>query len=122
MELIKKIISQPRLYWIYFYGRIVPSNIENDKKYLRKLFKYRLGRELNFDNPQTYNEKLQWMKLYDKNPNYTILVDKHSVREYVEKKCGSDILIPLLGVWEKFEDIKIEDYQSYGKLVGKVSV
>ncbi len=64
---------------------------------------------MNFDNPQTYNEKLQWMKLYNKNPNYTILVDKHSVREYVEKKCGSDILIPLLGVWEKFEDIKIED-------------
>ncbi|MCD1161129.1 ATP-grasp fold amidoligase family protein [Peribacillus frigoritolerans] len=74
-------------------------------KVLKKTFKKRVGYELNLQNPITFNEKLQWLKLYDHNSDYTKMVDKYEVRSYVTKTIGDEYLIPLLGVYEKFEDI-----------------
>jgi len=76
-----------------------------DKIYLNKKFKEVFGRNIDWKNPTTYSEKLQWMKIYDRNPLYTKLVDKYEVREYVAKKIGDKYLIPCLGVWDRFEDI-----------------
>lgn len=76
-----------------------------DKKYLGKKFKVILGYEMNFDDPKTFNEKLQWLKLYDRKAEYTKMVDKYLVREYIKEKIGEKYLIPLLGVWDKPEDI-----------------
>lgn len=79
-----------------------------DEEYLRRRFKAVFGRELNLDNPITLNEKLQWLKLYNQRPEYTTYVDKYEVRAYIKKKIGEKYLIPLLGVWDKAEDIDFE--------------
>ena len=64
-----------------------------------------LGHSLDWDNLQTYTEKMQWEKIYDKNPMKTVLADKYRVREWIENKIGNDYLIPLIGVWDSFDDI-----------------
>ena len=61
---------------------------------------------LNLDNPKTFNEKIQWLKLYDSTPIKTRLSDKYLVRDWVKEKIGEEYLIPIIGVYEKFEDIK----------------
>lgn len=80
----------------------------NPEKYIYKLFYSRMGRELNLSNPQTYSDKLQWMKLYDHNPLYTKLVDKLEVKNYVSVKIGPQYIIPTIGVWDKVCDIDFE--------------
>lgn len=79
-----------------------------DDDYLKRKFKAIMGKELNLENPQTFNEKLQWLKLYDRKPEYTMMVDKYRVREYIAKTIGAEYLIPLLGVWEDPEDIDFD--------------
>ena len=62
----------------------------SDKCFLEILFRSRVGYKLNLKNPTTFNEKLQWIKLYDHNPLYTTMVDKFAVKKYVADKCGKD--------------------------------
>ena len=64
-----------------------------------------MKKKLNLKTPQTFNEKIQWLKLYDRNPEYTKMVDKYEVRKYIAETIGEEYLIPLLGVWDKFDDI-----------------
>jgi len=71
-------------------------------------YESKTNRTINIQNPKTYNEKIQWMKLYEKNPMKTRLADKYAVREWVTEKIGQKYLIPLVGVYEKFEDINFE--------------
>ena len=79
-----------------------------DDIYLKKEFKVRIGNELNLNNPQTFNEKIQWLKLYDRHPEYTMMVDKYAAKQYVASKIGDDYIIPTLGVWTKFDDIDFD--------------
>lgn len=79
-----------------------------DRLYLKWLFRLKMGYKLNLDNPQTFNEKLQWLKLYNRRPEYTKMVDKFAVKEYVAKIIGEEYIIPTLGVWDKFEDIDFD--------------
>ena len=76
---------------------------------LKILFRLKLGYKLNLKNPRTYNEKLQWIKLYDKNPLMPKCCDKYAVREYIEEKGYGSILNNL--IWEGFnpEDIPFDD-------------
>ena len=67
-----------------------------------------MGKKLNLKNPQTLNEKLQWLKLYNRKPEYTMMVDKVEVRKYIAEKLGKEYLIPCLGVWDKVEDIDFD--------------
>lgn len=83
--------------------RIIP-----DKLYLKIAYKLATGHTLNLDNPQTFNEKLQWLKLYDRRPEYITMVDKYRVREYIADTIGEEYLIPLLGVWENANDIDFD--------------
>lgn len=62
----------------------------------------------NLRNPETYNEKLNWLKLHDRNEEYTKLVDKYEVKEYIASIIGEDYIIPTLGVWNHFDDIDFE--------------
>ncbi|WP_278682169.1 ATP-grasp fold amidoligase family protein [Anaerococcus vaginalis] len=80
----------------------------DDKKFIEKMFKATMDYPLNLENPKSFNEKLQWLKLYDRNPLYTKLVDKYKVREYISEKIGEGYLIPLLGVWDDPEDIDFD--------------
>ena len=67
-----------------------------------------MNQKLNLDNPQTFNEKLQWLKLYNRKPEYTMMVDKYKVREYVAEQLGEEYLIPLLGVWDDPDEIDFD--------------
>ena len=81
------------------------KNYIPDKYFIAYLFKKHLGYYLNLDNPKTFNEKLQWLKLYDRNSLYTILVDKFEVKKYISKMIGSDYIVPTIGIWNRFEDV-----------------
>ena len=63
---------------------------------------------LNLDKPQTFNEKLQWMKLNYRKPIFTTLADKYAVKQYISDKIGAQYVIPLLGVWDKPEEIDFD--------------
>lgn len=81
----------------------------DDKKALDCLFKYKIGKNIAWDNPQSFNEKLQWIKLYDRNPLYTVLVDKISSKEYVRNIIGDKYVVPTLGIYKRFDDINFEE-------------
>lgn len=85
------------------------TNWISDELYLKILYKEYIGKDLNLKNPLTFNEKLQWLKLNDRNPLYTVLVDKHAVKQYVEEKIGKEYVIPTIAVWERVEDINISN-------------
>lgn len=76
-----------------------------DEQYLKLRYYATFGKKLNLKNPQTFNEKLQWLKLYDRNPIYSFMVDKYEMKKYVSEKVGKEYVIETLGVWDKFEDI-----------------
>ncbi len=78
------------------------------KMYLKMKYRLTMGKKLDLKNPKTFNEKLQCLKLYDRKPEYTIMVDKYAVKKYVADKIGEEYIIPTLGVWDKFEDIDFE--------------
>ena len=80
-----------------------------DKLYIKMMYQVRTGKKLDLGNPKSFNEKLNWMKLYDRNPKYTEMADKYLAKKIVADKIGEDYTIPLIGKWEKVEDIKISD-------------
>ena len=80
----------------------------SDKQYLTVLYRYSMGREMNWDSPKSFNEKLQWLKIYDRNPEYSTMVDKYAVKKYVADKIGEPFIIPTLGVWKRFEEIDFD--------------
>lgn len=81
-----------------------------DPLWLKIVFRIKMGYKLDLNNPKTFNEKVQWLKLHDRNPLYTTLVDKYEVRKFIAETIGEEYLIPLLGVWDHFDDI------DFGKL------
>lgn len=88
-----------------YYKNLESSPYENE---LKEWFQKKTGKVLNLENPQTFNEKMQWMKLYDSTPIKTKLADKYLVRDYVKEKIGEQYLIPLLGVYDNFDEIDFD--------------
>ena len=106
--LIKLFASIPQSIILSEYVINCISKIKSkiDYKNILKQWYIRItGKYLNLDNPQTYNEKMQWLKIYNALPIKTRLADKYLVRDWVKEKIGEQYLIPLLGVYDKFEDI-----------------
>lgn len=83
-------------------------NFLPDRIFLELVYWLRMGKKLNLKEPKIYNEKLQWLKLYDRNPEYTRLVDKHEVKSFVAERIGEEYIIPTLGVWDNVEDIDFD--------------
>ena len=84
------------------------NSIADPKDYpeiTRRWYKFQTGKELNLDNPRSFNDKIQWMKLFDDAEYKTILADKYKVREWVSSRIGEEYLVKLLGVWDTFEEI-----------------
>lgn len=81
-----------------------------DKLYLSLMFKQVFGRKMNWKEPKTFNEKLQWLKIHDRNPEYSKLVDKYEVKKYIAEKIGEEYVIPTIGVYDNFDEI------DFGKL------
>ena len=80
----------------------------NDRTLVRLEFIYNHGKFLNLANPKTFNEKIQWIKLYDRNPLMTLYADKYEVRKIVEKKIGPHVLNELYGVFESPDEIDFD--------------
>ena len=80
-----------------------------DETYLKWVFPARVGYPLNLKNPQTFNEKLQWLKLHDHNPNYTKMVDKVEAKKYVANIIGEEHIIPTLAVYDSVDEINFDE-------------
>lgn len=92
----------------YFTVEGLYTCILPDKIYLKKLYKVRTGKKLNLREPKTFCEKGNWLKLYDRRPEYTVMVDKYKAREYIAERIGEQYLVPLLGVWDSPDEIDFD--------------
>ncbi len=90
----------------YNFFRGLPE--EKYKEAICDWYYFQTGKRLNIDAPKTFNEKIQWLKLYDSTPLKTKLADKVAVREWVSRKIGRQYLIPCFGVWNSFEEIDFD--------------
>ena len=87
----------------YFF-RFIPDEI-----YVKAYFRLKVKRKLNLKRPETLNEKLQWMKFNYRKPFFSLVSDKYADRKYIQEKVGEQYLIPLIGRYEKFDDINFEE-------------
>lgn len=109
-NLIKKIyrfITDSKVRFSYKNELGIYKNMP-DKQFLEMAYKINMGQELNLDKPYTFNEKLQWLKLYNRRPIYTMMVDKYKVREYIKERLGEEYLIPLIGAWDDPDEIDFD--------------
>lgn len=81
----------------------------SDKTYLKLIYYAHFGKKLNLNNPKTYNEKLQWLKLYDRNPRYTDMVDKQESKRIITETVGEGYVIPTIGVWDDPDKIDFSE-------------
>lgn len=104
-KIIQKIIQKRSL------SQIIDSFVNRyctwlpDKMYISIRFRCQMGYWMSWKNPQSFSEKLQWLKLYNRNTEYTTMVDKYAVKEFVAKRIGTEYIIPTLGTWENVDDI-----------------
>ena len=92
----------------YWHEKLMPPFLY--PRALKKWYKKCTGRELDLNDPKTFSEKLQWIKLYYKNPMMSTLSDKLLVRDWIKEKIGEEYLVPLIGAWENFDDIDFDKF------------
>ena len=113
--LIQDLLKEPELLSVYLQHRKVEilrkwmALLIPDKKYLNRLFRKHFNRDIDFDNPQTLNEKIQWLKIFERKDFHTICADKYAVREYIEKTFGNEYLIPLLFTTPDYRELVPEN-------------
>ena len=107
VSFVKKAISHPDKV-IYNLGRRGLLNWMSDEAYIKLRYYAVFGRMPDLKNPKTFNEKLQWLKLHDRKPIYSTMVDKYEAKKYVASIIGDKYIIPTLGLWEKFDDIDFD--------------
>lgn len=97
-------------YWAFgvILRNLFSQTISNDELFIKLEYFSGMRKFPDLKNPQTYNEKLQWLKLNFKNENYTRLVDKYEAKEYVKNILGEEFIIPTLGIWESFDEIDFD--------------
>lgn len=99
-----KLIYDFCVYDDYRYAKFIP-----DKLFLKCIFKKYMKAELNLKNPVTFSEKLQWLKLYDRKSQYSIMADKAEVKKYVASIIGEEHIIPTIGIYDNVDDIPFSD-------------
>ena len=104
---IIKALTSPSFACLAILHKLSPL-IKSDELYLKIVYWLSMGKRLNLKNPKTFNEKLQWLKLYNRKPEYTIMVDKVKAKEYVAKIIGKEHIIPTLGVWDDPDEIDFD--------------
>ncbi|MBQ3022817.1 MAG: glycosyl transferase [Clostridia bacterium] len=105
---MKKAFLNPRLVLQALLENEKISRLFPDVPYLKMKYWAIMGKKLNLENPKVYTEKLQWLKIHNRKEEYTTMVDKFAVREYIAEKLGEEYLIPLLGVWDSPDDIDFD--------------
>lgn len=103
---ILKLIKDPLLAAAYFFEKY--PIIRNDRLQLKVSYYCRFRKKLDLEHPQTFNQKLQWLKLHNSSDLCTQMVDKYGVREIIKNKIGEEYLIPIYGVYDSFEDIDFD--------------
>ena len=106
-KIVNYIFNDPKRLLLSILIRI--SRVVPDRLYLKSIFWLRLGYKLDLSDPKTFNEKLQWLKLYNRRPEYTQMVDKFAVKEYIANIIGEEYIIPTLGVYDKAEEIDFDE-------------
>ncbi|MDP8212611.1 MAG: ATP-grasp fold amidoligase family protein [Candidatus Zapsychrus exili] len=104
---LKKIYKNPSILLLHLI-QTAPFRLLSDKLYLNIRYRLRVKRKLNLKNPETFNEKLQWLKINDRNPIYPEIVDKNTVREIIADKVGDKYLVPIIGKWDNAKDINFD--------------
>lgn len=99
------LFNQPSILTEELFIRYAKNKNYSDEEYLKKLFFWRKWHKLDLDNPKTFSEKCQWLKLYDRKPIYHQMVDKYDAKQLVASLIGEEYVIPTYGVWENIEDI-----------------
>lgn len=94
-------------------SRLIP-----DEPYIKLKYYWAFGKWPNLKKPKTFNEKVNWLKLHDRNPLYTTMVDKYEAKKYVAQRIGEEYIIPTYGVWERFEDIDFDSLPNQFVLKG----
>ncbi len=84
-------------------SRLIP-----DEMYIKFKYRWAFGKFPDLKDPKTYNEKVNWLKLHDRKPIYTKMVDKYEAKELVAEKIGREYIIPTYGVWESFDEIDFD--------------
>ena len=107
MKRILKALKNPKLALLYLLGTKL-GRIFSDKTYLKIKYRIVFGKKLNLKEPKTFNEKLQWLKLNDRKPQYTTMVDKYEAKKYIADRIGEQYVIPTIGVWDSFDDIDFD--------------
>ncbi len=100
-------LKHPNLFCGFILHRLARF-IKDDETYLKWYYFFPMKRWPDLKNPKSFNEKLQWLKIHDKNPAYSIMVDKYEVKKYIGGLLGQEYVIPTLGVWDRFEDIDFD--------------
>lgn len=95
-------------YFLQKCVRLLSPYIKDDKKYLSLLYRANYGKKLNWDSPQYFAEKMQWLKLNNRNPEYVVMADKVKAKDWVAEKIGNEFIIPTLAVWERAEDVDFD--------------
>lgn len=108
--IVNHILSKNGFYWLFYYLILLlkVDRLLSDRSFLELQFRCIVGKQLDLKDPKTFNEKLQWLKLYDRRPEYTTMVDKYAVKGYVSNIIGAEYIIPTIGVWNSPEDIEWE--------------
>lgn len=103
IKIVKDIIKYPP----YLFVCLAKMKIIKlqDERYLKIRYRALTGEKLNLENPKTYNEKLQWLKLYNRKDIYTTMVDKYDAKEFIKQVVGEEYVIPTYGVYESFDEI-----------------
>ncbi len=107
LKKIKRLLTDKDYRFLFFSSKSFFKKMD-DATYLKKMYHAQIGKQLNLKNPKTFNEKIQWIKLNDRNPQYTDMVDKFEAKKYVSKIIGEKHIIPTLGVWNKFDEIDFD--------------
>lgn len=105
---LKRVLNNPRILLVHLFQKAPFKFVISDKAFVKLFYHTYIGKKLDLLNPKGFNEKLQWLKLYDRKDEYSDLTDKLKVRDYVADKIGKEHLVPLLGVWDSAEQITID--------------
>lgn len=102
-----------KLEYIMKCNNIIRSLVEGilpDRLWLSLRYYMTFDKFLNWHNPKSLTEKMQWLKIYDRRPEYTIMVDKVKAKKWVSERIGDKYIIPILGVWERLKMLILTFY------------
>lgn len=109
-EQLKRLLTKDGLFWALYIGLrdLKLIHFLSDEQYTKLVYRVRMGDKLNLESPKKYNEKLQWLKLYDHNPLYPTIVDKYAVKDYIKNLIGEQYVIKTFGIWDTFDKIDFD--------------